>query len=118
MLVFGRGQSLNFTVLRFMQNFYLFESDRFALSLLKRRLLSKDEDCRITAKIIPSCLICIEVVSFTLDDKKKGKKIGNRSKEQILEHCHSYNVFEIQHFFQKSDLLQILSLKKNETYTN
>lgn len=69
MLVFGRGQSVKFTVVRFMQNFCLFESDKFALFFVKRRLLSKDKDCMIAAKVIPPFVICIKIVSFMLENR-------------------------------------------------
>lgn len=52
-----------------MQNFCLFESDKFALFFVKRRLLSKDKDCMIAAKVIPPFVICIKIVSFMLENR-------------------------------------------------
>lgn len=78
-------------------------------------LLSKSKECRIAAAIILPCLICLKLVSFTLDCQEKREKNGNRSQEEVLEDCASNNSFEIQHFFKE---IQIVSLKKNEIYTN
>lgn len=100
-----------------MQNSNLFESGLFISywSAHRKMLLSKSKECRIAAAIILPCLICLKLVSFTLDCQEKREKNGNRSQEEVLEDCASNNSFEIQHFFKE---IQIVSLKKNEIYTN
>lgn len=81
MLLFGRGHSVKFTILRFMQNSNLFESGLFISNWFAHRkiLLSKSKECRIAAAIILPCLICLKLVSFTLDCQEKREKNGNRS---------------------------------------
>lgn len=50
-----------------------------------KRFLPKDEGCGIAAEVIHPCLICIKLVPFMLDDKKKGEKIRKKGKQLEIE---------------------------------